>query len=370
MPKNLKTITFLLASLRGGGAERVILTIAKGLSDKGYKVDIVLVKAEGEYLEQVHQNIHLVDLKSNRAIFCIPKLIKYFRQENPAVVFSSLPHVSLATLIAHTLAISKSHVFLIEHNTLSLSVKNSNTAKGKMLPLFMKLFYPISSGIIAVSEGVASDLVSILKISRERIQVIYNPVVTNSILELSMEPSKHPWLGNNQPPVVLGVGRLTYAKNFQLLIRSFAKVRDTLAARLIILGDGPDRPELEHLVETLNLSENVSMPGFVENPYAYYRNASVFVLSSRWEGLPTVLIEALACGTHVISTDCPSGPREILEHGRWGTLVQCPNESKLAHAISDVLVTSMPPVGQDFLNRFSLEQSVSKYQSIIERVKN
>ena len=365
-----ETITFLLASLRGGGAEHVILTVAKALSEHGYRVDLVLLKAEGAHLANVPKSINLVDLNASRSLFSIPRLVSYFLKEKPLVLFSSLPHVSIVTLAARSISFSSSQVYVVEHNTISQSVRHSHTFRGKLLPYIMRLMYPSCSGIICVSQGVARDLASEIKIpnTANQMTVIYNPVITSEMINLSRLPPNHPWLIDDSVPVVLGVGRLMPAKNFQLLIKAFHNLLDTIPARLIILGEGPERPRLERLVKELDIYDRVALPGFVHNPYVYFRNSSVFVLSSLWEGLPTVLIEALACGTQVVSTDCKSGPREILQDGKLGTLVPIDQSDALSDAIKYALINPTPPIEGHNLTEYTADYSVTKYQDIIDNI--
>jgi len=208
------------------------------------------------------------------------------------------------------------------------------------MPFLMRLFYPWADKVVAVSKGVADDLVRITRLPKDKIQVIYNPVVTSEFFIKAEEPLDHPWFKPGEPPVILGVGRLTEAKDFPTLIRAFTLVRKERPARLMILGEGEDRPKLDALVKELGLEKDVALPGFVENPYKYMKRAAVFVLSSKWEGLPTVLIEAMALGTPVVSTACPSGPSEILEGGKWGRLVPVGDVEALAKAIVEALSTS------------------------------
>jgi glycosyltransferase involved in cell wall biosynthesis len=197
--------------------------------------------------------------------------------------------------------------------------------------------YPWADAVIAVSDGVAEQVASLTGMPRERITTIYNPVVTPELLWRSREPVDHPWLAPGQPPVVLGVGKLKIQKGFRTLIRAFARVRAARPARLVILGEGARRRTLEALVDELGLREDVALPGYVENPWAWMSRASVFALSSRWEGLPGALIEAMACGCPVVSTDCPSGPAEILEGGVYGPLVPVGDAGALARAILELL---------------------------------
>jgi glycosyltransferase involved in cell wall biosynthesis len=230
----------------------------------------------------------------------------------------------------------------------------------------MRLLYPLADRIVAVSTGVADDLSEIIGIPRPRIEVIYNPVVTPEVLALSQESIEHPWFQPGQPPVILGIGRLTKAKGFSALIHAFSAIRkNKLPARLIILGEGDERSKLEQLILQLSIETEVLLPGFHQNPYFFLRNSSVFVLSSLWEGLPTVLIEALACGTPIVSTDCPSGPCEILENGKWGTLVPVANENALVTAIQNTLTTPQRPTPEIAWARFRQEEVTLKYLRLV-----
>jgi glycosyltransferase involved in cell wall biosynthesis len=235
--------------------------------------------------------------------------------------------------------------------------------------MLMRLLYPLADCIVAVSAGVADDLSKILKVPRSQIKVIYNPVVTTEMLVASRHRVTHPWFADGEPPVILGIGRLTHAKGFSTLIQAFAKIRKAhIPARLMILGEGNERDKLEKLVFELGIDSDVSLPGFQNNAYSFLRHASVFVLSSLWEGLPTVLIEALACGTPIISTDCHSGPREILEDGKWGILVPVADEDALVTAIQNSLATPQQPIPEIAWARFEQEEVLSKYLQLITSI--
>jgi glycosyltransferase involved in cell wall biosynthesis len=237
--------------------------------------------------------------------------------------------------------------------------------KRRIAPYLARKFYPWADAIVTVSQGSADDLVN-LGLSSKRIQVIYNPVVTPELFEKAKEPIDHPWFKPGSPPVILGVGRLEKQKDFPTLIRAFAQMHKQRPARLMILGEGKDRPDLEALVQELGLEEDVALPGFVANPFAYMASSAVFVLSSLYEGLPTVLIEAIAVGTRVVSTDCPSGPTEILENGRYGKLVAVGDIKSMAEAIVSTL--EEPPDSESLQLKaaeFSLEKAVAKYRQVL-----
>jgi glycosyltransferase involved in cell wall biosynthesis len=229
----------------------------------------------------------------------------------------------------------------------------------------MRRAYPNADAIVAVSDGVADDLATLLGIDRIRISRIYNPVVTPRLSILAERPLNHPWFAPTQPPVVLGAGRLIKQKDFVTLIHAFSIVHKRRPARLLIIGEGDDRQSLQALVKQLGLEADVALPGYVENPFQYMRRAAVFVLSSRWEGLPTVLLEAMACGTPVVSTDCPSGPREILEGGRHGMLVAMGEPLLLARAIETQIEGPAIPTAIQRARSFSVEAAVDRYRTVL-----
>jgi glycosyltransferase involved in cell wall biosynthesis len=252
-----------------------------------------------------------------------------------------------------------------EQNTISLTTQHTRRRRQRLVPTLIKHFYPWADYIIGNSQGVAADLGKITGLPAERIRVIYNPVVTPELQAKTQAPLQHPWFAPGQPPVLLAVGRLTQQKDFPTLIQAFAEVRRHQAARLLILGEGPDRPQLEGLIKTLNLEQDVALFGFVENPYAYMARAALFILSSRWEGLPTVLIEALFCGVPVVATDCPSGPREILAGGQYGALTPMQDVATLAATMRTALAGQTPRPTTASWQPYELHTIVNQYMQVL-----
>ena len=335
---NAERIALFLPSLGGGGAERVVLNLTHSFAERGLAVDLLLQRVEGPYLSQVPKEVRITDLKARRMMLALFPLISYLRREKPKSLLSAMTHTNIIAVLAKKFARVDTRVVISEHSTLGVSSDNATSLRGRYLPLLAKRIYPWADGIVAVSNGVADDLARTLGLPRERIEVIYNPVITPELLEKAKEPVEHRWFQPDEPPVILGVGRLTKAKDFPTLLRAFALVRKRHPCRLVILGEGEERSKLEALISELGISENVDMPGFVDNPYKYMARAEVFALSSIWEGLPTVLIEALACGTRIVSTDCPpSSPRKILGEGKYGTLVPVGDIEALANALLNTL---------------------------------
>ena len=229
----------------------------------------------------------------------------------------------------------------------------------------IRLAYPLAHAIVANSEMVASDLSQLVRIRRERLHTVHNPVNISRIQRLSMEEVGHPWAQPGTPPVILGVGRLDVLKDFSTLVRAFSLVRSRQECRLVILGDGPERGKLEDIVRQLGLDRDVLLAGFVSNPFAWMRRARVFVSSSLTEGCPNALMQALACGIPVISTDCVGGSAEVLQNGKWGRLVATRDASAMAEAIVATLGTEDHPDVRQRANDFGHERIVQQYLQIL-----
>lgn len=382
-------IALFVPSLQGGGAERVMLLLAQAFAKRGLAVDLVLAKASGPYLEQVPPEVRLVDLSASRilaglsalirhlpikslkahdvdaVLTVLPALLCYILREKPAVMLSALEHANFLALWAKKISLSSTRVYVSEHNTLR-HIAQGKTSRDKIGLCLIKLIYPWAEAVVAVSQGVAADLVSIGKLPSKKIRVVYNPVPIQEISDKAREPVSFSWFAPNEQPVILAAGRLTAAKDFWTLIRAFAILRRERPFRLLILGEGEERFSLGKLVQDLGLDGDVDMPGFVDNPYAYMSRAAVFVLSSAWEGFGNVLVEAMACGCPVVSTDCPGGPAEILENGRYGPLVPVGDSAALSNAILAVL--EKPP-SADFLRQrsmdFDLDKLTDQYLDVI-----
>jgi glycosyltransferase involved in cell wall biosynthesis len=354
-------IALFVPSLNAAGAERVAINLGRGLVKAGRPVDFVVAQAGGSLVSELPVGARLVDLEASRVLAGLPGLVRYLRREEPAGIISFMDHANIVALWARVLARRSTRVVATVHNTISIATERPNNRRAKVLPFLMRTFYPWADAIVAVSQGVADDLVRTTGLPADSVEVIYNPVITSSLLAARASPPPHPWLEPGQPPVILGVGRLTAQKDFPNLIRAFAHVRGQRQARLIILGEGDDRRALEELVNQLGLKDDVALPGFHPAVYAFMARAAVFALSSAWEGLPTVLIEALALARAVVSTDCPSGPREILQHGRLGRLVPFHDPEALGQAILASLDQSGPPVPDEALEPFTEQAAVQHY---------
>ena len=386
-------LALYLFDLRAGGVARIIVNLAAALADRGHRVDLVLCRAAGPFLTQVPDAVNIVNLRRSplfaayvlvaaptaalpllvsyfrrrlpifRSLLHLPALVRYLRHERPDALLSAKTLSNLVSLWAARLAGVPTRVMISEHIHLSTALQH--TGCHSLLPIIRRT-YSRADVRIAVSDGVAADLSRLIHIPRHDIVTIYNPVVHARLSELAKTHLDHAWFQRDAPPVILGTGRLMKQKDFATLLRAFARVRRRRRAKLVILGEGPLRADLEALTRTLGIAADLDMPGVVQNPHTYMARAAVFALSSTWEGLPTVLIEALACGCPVVSTDCPSGPTEILDGEQYGRLVPVGDDAALACAICATLDKAPP---REQLQRraqyYSVERAADRYLDVL-----
>lgn len=378
MPMPSKRIALFMYGLTGGGVPRRMATLANGLMARGYLVDMVLVDARVDRACGLDPAIRVVDVggrwtrtplmrRKRRWQFRAARgaLVKYLNAASPAVLISADNYANLTAIAAHARARPSVRLVVTQRNHTS-----TYAADKPELIAAIRAEYPKADAVVTVSQGVADDLVA-LGLPSGMVQAIYNPMVGPDLAERACRPVAHPWFGAGEPPVILGVGRLGKQKDFATLIRAFARLRAAgRTERLMIVGDGKaetERAGLLELAASLGVAEAVDLPGAVPEAVPYIARAALFVLSSAWEGLPGVLIEALACGTPVASTDCPSGPAEILEGGRYGPLVPVGDDGALAAAMAAVL--DAPP-DRDALKRrgeaFSIAAALDRYVAVIE----
>ena len=354
-------VAVFVPSLRGGGAERVMVVLANEIASRGHEVDLVLGSAVGPFQSQVSDKVNVVDLAASRMLFSLVPLRRYLNTAQPQALLSAMTHANLIAIAARAIARSSCRLVISERTVLRAGEQAPGSIKARVMHRLMRMLYPKADQIVAVSGGVAMDLRECVGVATDRIAVVPNPVVTTELRELADAPLPHPWLAEGEPPVVLGAGRLTEAKDFGTLIEAFGQLRQWRVCRLIILGEGEQRGNLETLAAKLGLADDVALPGFQINPFSWMSRARVFALSSRWEGLPAVLVQAMACGASVVSTDCHSGPREILEDGKWGRLVPVGDVKALATAIRDTLDESDPPDARQRSAHYSAELATTRY---------
>ncbi len=355
--KDMK-ISFLLPNLEGGGAERIMLSLSEEFARRGLETDLVLMKKEGVFLKDVGGDVNIAELNCRRGVFSVVPVKKYLESKHPDVLITTLDHVNVAAIAAKTA--SRAGCALIINQGIHFS--SSKRAQNKILILLLRCLYPRAKAInliIAVSGGVRDDLVSTLRVPEDKIRVIYNPIDVENIFRRKDEPvPQFDFLCREGGyRIILGAGRLTRQKGFDFLIKTFCRLREKRKAKLIILGEGEQRAELEKLAEESGVKNDVYLPGFVENPWSYMSRADVFVLASRWEGFGNVIVEALACGTTVVSADCPSGPAEILENGKYGKLVPAGDADAFAAAVEESLDAPFDP---EFLRARAMDFRVSR----------
>lgn len=332
-------------TLAGGGAERTAITLAGYLDAHGYAVDLVCFRAQGPYRGDVPAGVELVDLGASRALYALPALVRYLRSRRPPALLAGLDRTIVLAVVAVRLARVDTRVVGQVQSTMSKAAAASSRWPDRMRPALARRFYGKAGAIVAVSDGVARDLVERIGLPEALVTVVPNPVHVDGIVERAGGTVPDPWFAGDAPPVVLGIGRLTRQKDFATLVRAFARARRRVEARLVVLGEGEDRDMLEQLVADEGVSDDVRLPGFVDDTAPYLGRAGVFVLSSAWEGLPLALLEALAVGTPVVAADCESGPREILDGGRHGRLVPVGDPEAMAEAIVEALAEEPDPEG-------------------------
>jgi glycosyltransferase involved in cell wall biosynthesis len=399
-----RRIALLLPNLAGGGAEACMLRTAEALLRRGFRVDLVLCERTGPLLAEVPADARVMELPRAplplaralalaadpaglRAMLApvllawrpsehlphLPGLVRYLRGERPDALFAAMPTPNLLAVWARRLAGVPTRVLVSERNTLSAMLGGSRRWRDRHLPPLLGRAYRLADGIVAVSDGVADDLARQTGLPRARIATVYNPVVTSELADMARQPVAHRWFLPGAAPVVLGVGSLSARKDFPTLVRAFARLRAERDCRLVVLGQaGSSKKTQEHQAELmalaakLGVAADVDLPGFVANPFAYMARAAVFVLSSAFEGLPGALIQAMACGCPVVSTDCPSGPAEILDGGRFGALVPVGDDGAMAIAIAATL--DRPPAAATLQARagmFSVDRAVDRYVDLM-----
>jgi len=375
MPERKGQLAFVIPSLGDGGSNRFVIKVAAGLAKRGYRVDLIAIDPRGQYASETTAGLRRIDLgiipiKGMTLLKAIWSLKKYIQNERPNVLMAATTSVNILAVTANFLARNTTSVVVSERSPIKASAVDAST----MSRLYRRLIptvYPRAAKVIAVSKGVADELISSYQIDSKLVSVIYNPVVSKDIDRLKDKPVNEPWLQESTIPVVLAVGRLHPAKDFSTLIRGFAVLRSRIEARLIILGEGRCRLDLQELVAELGLQDSVRIPGFVENPYAYMSRANVLAMTSVYEGICNVVIEALACGCPVVATDCTGGgPREVLEHGKWGALIPTKDPRQLSEALATALTSEHEP--ENYMQRaayFSVESSLDKYQELFSALR-
>lgn len=322
-------------ALADGGAELSMLRLAREFAARGFAVEIAVLRKAGRLADQVPEGVEAIEIGGNR-LSCIWRLARLLRRRRPDIVFSFMTLMNVVSVFARLLSLTRPVLVVSEHN----SYRRSAQIRGGLTRIYYRLVplaYRFCHRVICVSEGVRTELRDATALPDRGLVTVYNPVISDEVLAGAAEPADHDWLTQKEKPVVLAVGRLEPQKNYPLLLRAFALVRPQIDCRLLIVGEGTQRAVLEAMVGELGLADSAALVGFRKNPLAFMARADVFVLSSDWEGLSNVLIEALACGTPAVSTDAPFGPREVLQGGALGRLVPVGDAEALADALVDAL---------------------------------
>ncbi|MDZ7809183.1 MAG: glycosyltransferase [Arhodomonas sp.] len=326
-----------------GGIERKMLILCREFVAQGVEVEFILTRGgQVPYPDEFPKQVHIVDLRSKHKYDAIPRLIRHLRRSRPAALLTAKDHAAKVAVLARILGRLDVRVIVKVTSTLSETLRRSGKHR------FAQWLYPRANGIIAISQGVKADMVRRMGMPAERIHVVYNPMVTPDMAERARNPTGHLSWNKDDHPVILSAGRLTPGKGFSPLMEAFAELRRQRRCRLVILGEGPERSVLEQLAEDLGIAGDVLLPGYQRDPIPWMARAAVFALASRYEGLGNVLVEAMAVGTPVVSTDCPSGPAEILENGRYGPLVPVGDVAALTAALGHTLDD---PIAAEVLRR-------------------
>lgn len=351
-------ISIFLPNLKGGGAEKSMAILANSFYEKGYSVDLILAKKTGPFLDLLKPGINCFDFNSDSVFKTIIKLINYIRVYSPQVLLTAINYVNLTAILAKIVSRKKFRLIISErNNNFSRKIKLTDGLKPFIVNILIKFLYPFADSIIAVSKELASEVKKNIIFNKSKVTYIYNPIILNTYKSENKFSISEPY--------IIAIGRLEKQKNYLLLIKAFKRLQKHTNSKLLILGEGSKRDEIEKMINQLGLSHQVIMPGFVLNIRPYLEKAKMLVLSSNYEGLPTVLIEGLLAGTPIVSTNCPTGPYEILEGGRWGRLVKPNDVNSLYQGMLETLNDKNPPNGINRAKEFSVENSVKGYLKVM-----
>lgn len=359
--ENPRKLAIFTPDLAGGGAQRANVRLANALSWRGVDVDVVVYDAGGPFRSLVADNVRVVTLGRRRFETKLLSLCRYVVRERPDVVVASMQHAGVIALLARKF-VGKHCRFVVQYvSTISAEYSEARPMARFWLRM-LGVLLPSADAVVAVSNGVAEDIVDTFPKTSHNVSTIYVPAFEPDIGELADEPVAHAWFDDPETPVIVSVGRLAPPKDYETLLDAFSIVRRSRRARLVIVGEGPDMHKIAARAKELGVLDLVDFPGFRSNPYPFMKNAGVFVMSSRYEGMPLVLVEALACGAPVVCTACCSGCLEVLEDGKWGRLVPVGDRRAMAGAILKALdqpVDSMALLAR--AQRFSARAIAQEY---------
>jgi glycosyltransferase involved in cell wall biosynthesis len=347
-------LAVFLATSGHSGVDRLAKNLIPALARRGYGIDVLKVRDHGPHFAEVPGGVRIIDLGTRHVYSSLFRVARYLRRERPASMLCDKDRVNHTALLARALAGTSTYLALRMGTTVSFDLAGRGALHRWKTRLSMRMLYPRADNVIVVSRGVADDMAAYTGLPRERITVVPSTIVPERMFHEELPKPDHPWFAEGEPPVILGVGELGGRKDFATLIRAFARLRPEFPSRLMILGRGRLRDKLLDLAGELGVAGDVELPGFVDNPFRYLAHARLFAFTSKWEGLPFALIEALAVGVPVVATDCPSGPREVLQDGKYGPLVPVGDDRALAAAMLATLRNPLP--------RQELQQAARPYE--------
>lgn len=367
-PRNHEGVALFLPNLEGGGAERVMVQLANSLSHRGLAVDMLLAQAIGPRLAELAESVRVRELGGRGVAAALPDLVLYLRRVRPAAVLSTLDHANVVAAWSGFLARSGTRVVI--RQAMDPTGMPPEDRVSRCIARLMGVSYRLAQHVVVLAEDMRETMITMNGLDREGVTVIPNPVATERIREWASLKANHPWVDDpstQTTPLVVAAGRLRPQKDFPTLLRAVAKAARQTPLRLAILGEGPDRAGLEALAAELGIRELTLLPGFKTNPYPWLARADVFVLSSLAEGMPNVLLEAMALGRPIVSTDCRTGPRELLDGGRLGKLVPVADSDAMASAILEVLAGDHPPesVLRNEITAFGIDTITDRYLDVL-----
>ncbi len=349
-------LAFFLSTSGHSGVDRIMQQLIPEIAARGYQVDLLQVRDHGPYLDKLPARVRRIDLGHRHTYSCLPALVRYLRSQRPALMLSDKDRVNRTALLARWLSGTRTPLIFRLGTTVSLNLASRGAFERWLQRNSIGKLYGFARRVLVPSQGVKEDLSRYTGLAAEGISVVPSPGIADDLFSQTLPLPDHPWFRQHEMPIILGVGELGARKDFSTLLRAFAQLRRERPCRLVIVGRGKLRDQLLAEAETLGVKDDVDLTGFVESPYPYMAHADLFAFSSRWEGLGLVLVEALALGTNVVSTDCPSGPAEILQAGRFGSLVPVGDAQAMALAMANSLDTPKSP---EFLQQAAAPYTVS-----------
>ncbi|MDB5988575.1 MAG: hypothetical protein JWR16_3628 [Nevskia sp.] len=353
-----------------GGVRQWTLTMANALVERGHAVDMLVEAPQSRFVDEPLLDARVRRVILGNGIAAWLRLRQYVQQHPGVRLVAALDYYNLRAAKLKRRFGDRVHVMLTQRENLSADMAWRKPLKYWWNTLGVRRYFNRADAVVTVSKGLATDLRDNWGVAESKLHTIYNPAFRPGVLELAKQPVDHPWFTDKRSPIVLAAGRLHYVKGFDDLLRAFALLRQRIDVRLVILGEGKEREPLTALVESLGLADSVALPGRVANAAAWMARADVFALSSRREGLPAVLIEALAVGLPIVATRCPSGPDEILEaddrEARWGSLVDVGDAPQMAAALHAALSSARPDraVLRARAEAFSLDRALQQYLAL------